>query len=143
MSIVASIDALVQFIDIKDTEEKTNEPDECKREVLPSNIRPQHYFLSLFNIDLEKDFTYNGNVLIDLNIKENNTSKIMINSGDIKYKSITITQNNETQTINPDTISENKQSQQVTIPLTKSLIKGSAKLEISFIGSIQNTLNGF
>eukprot|EP01084_Bolivina_argentea_P062068 113500_1 len=141
MSAVDKVDNLIKAID--DEEKKEDTFDESNKEVLPSNVRPTHYSLSYTNIDLEKEFKFNGVVKIDLNINENNVSQIIINSGDITYSSIKITQEQKCIDIDTSTISENKTSQQVTIPLTTSLNKGTAVLEISFIGILNDNLKGF
>ena len=69
-----------------------------EREVLPSNIRPKHYFISYTSIDLVKEFTFNGRAEIDLNIKAE-SNEIKFNSAEIEYKKITVTQSDDTQTI--------------------------------------------
>eukprot|EP00484_Ammonia_sp_Unknown_P001996 CAMPEP_0197023626 /NCGR_PEP_ID=MMETSP1384-20130603/4294_1 /TAXON_ID=29189 /ORGANISM="Ammonia sp." /LENGTH=884 /DNA_ID=CAMNT_0042451869 /DNA_START=21 /DNA_END=2675 /DNA_ORIENTATION=+ len=125
------------------TEEKSTDFDESNKEVLPSNVRPTHYFLSYTNVDLEKEFKFNGKVCIDLAVSEDNVSQIIINSGDITYSSISVTQNDKSSKIEVSSISENKTSQQVTIPLSAPLSKGEAKLEIEFVGILNDNLKGF
>ena len=141
MATVAKIDNLISYI--KDDEEKKGDDVFDKKEVLPANVRPNHYSLSYTNIDLEKEFKFNGNVKIDLDITEDNVSQIIINSGDITYSSIKVTQNDKCASIDVSKISENKKSQQVTIPLTTALNKGTAVLEIDFVGILNDDLKGF
>ena len=142
MSAVSKIEDLINFVKDKD-EDKTGDDVFDKKEVLPSNVRPIHYFLSYTNIDLEKEFKFDGNVKIDLEIYQDNVSKIIINSGDITYSSITITQNENKSSIDVSTIIEDKTCQQITIPLIKNLNKGKAILEIKFIGILNDNLKGF
>ena len=141
MSALAKIDNLISYI--KDDEEKKGDDVFDKKEVLPSNVRPNHYFISYRNIDLVKEFKFNGSVKIDLDITEDNVPQIIINSGDIIYSSIKVTQNDKCSSIDVSKISENKTSQQVTIPLTTALNKGQASLEIDFIGMLADNLKGF
>jgi aminopeptidase 2 len=54
------------------------------REILPGNVVPKHYDLTLEpNF---KDFTYEGHVIIDLDVVEDTTS-ISLNTLELKIKS--------------------------------------------------------
>eukprot|EP01084_Bolivina_argentea_P055125 101081_1 len=124
-------------------EKKEESFDESDKEILPSNVQPTHYFLSYTNVDLENEFKFDGCVTIDLDIKEDNVSQIIINSGDITYSSIRVTQKDTNSDIDVSSITEDTTKQQVTIPLTTSLNKGNAVLEIKFVGILNDNLIGF
>ena len=140
MSATAKVEAIIEQIDSLEAKDSF---DETGKEVLPADVRPTHYELSYTNIDLEKEFKFNGSVAIDLDVTEDNVSQIIINSGDITYSSISVTQSGKTTKIDVASISENKVSQQVTIPLTTSLNKGTAVLSIEFVGILNDNMKGF
>lgn len=77
------------------------------REVLPCNVRPRHYFISYTSIDLGKDFKFEARVEIDLEVNED-TQKIVLNSADIEFLSIKVTQNENTQQIKVSSIQYEK-----------------------------------
>ena len=113
------------------------------KEVLPPKVQPNNYFLSYKNLDLAKDFTFDGTVRIDLDVFEDNVSEIVINSADITYSSIKVTQGDNASDIDVSTISEDTKTQQVTISLTTNLNKGNAVLEIAFSGILHDNMKGF
>lgn len=57
------------------------------REILPTNVIPRHYDLTL-EPDFEK-FTYEGTVIVDLDVKED-TKSISLNTLELKIKSTKI-----------------------------------------------------
>ena len=126
-------------------DEQKNEQDDVHslKEVLPANVQPNHYFLSYKNLDMVKEFKFDGTVKIDLDVFEDNVSKIVINSGEITYSSIKVTQGDNASDIDVSTISEDTKTQQVTIPLTTNLNKGNAVLEIAFSGILNDNMKGF
>lgn len=63
------------------------------RQILPGNVIPRHYDLTL-EPDFEK-FTYEGTVIIDLDVAENSTS-ISLNTLELDIHSTKITSGSET-----------------------------------------------
>lgn len=63
------------------------------REILPANVIPRHYNLTL-EPDFEK-FTYEGHVIIDLDVVEDTTS-ISLNTLELKIHGTKITSGSQT-----------------------------------------------
>jgi len=115
---------------------------EQKREVLPTNVRPEHYFVSYSSIDLVKEFKFNGAVTIDLKVAEESTT-ITLNAADIEFKSIVVSQGDNSQKVDVAKLTNDEKTEQWTIPLTSALKEGSAKLMIEFVGSLNDKMKGF
>eukprot|EP01084_Bolivina_argentea_P260064 439059_1 len=114
-----------------------------KRQVLPTNITPKHYFISYTNIDLTSKFKFNGRVEIDLQINKQ-SNEITINSCDIEYKSISVRQgDNNHQNIDIKNINYDEKTEQAIIPLNSTLEIGVGKLIIEFIGNLNDKMKGF
>ncbi|MCJ1319200.1 Aminopeptidase 2 mitochondrial [Xylographa vitiligo] len=110
------------------------------REVLPTNVRPLHYDLTL-EPDFEK-FTFEGKVVIDLDVKEETTS-ISLNAVEIDIHSTTIT-SGETQITTSPKVSFNEAKQTVTLSFDKAITAGSkAQLTHTFTGSLNDKMAGF
>ncbi|KAM3065963.1 Aminopeptidase 2 mitochondrial [Clarireedia jacksonii] len=110
------------------------------REILPANVVPKHYDLTL-----EPDFkkhTYDGTVIIDLDVVEDTTS-ISLNSLEIKIHSTKVISGSETISSSPD-VSYNDSTQTTKVAFDKTIPKGSkAKLEIKFTGQLNDKMAGF
>lgn len=103
------------------------------REVLPTNVRPTHYDLSL-EPDLEA-FTYTGSVVIDLDVLED-TSSITLNTIDItvKHAKLRTGTTADTKTL---AVEQDEDAQTSTFKLNESLPGGgSAQLHIDFSGCV-------
>ncbi|KAI9852169.1 MAG: Aminopeptidase 2 mitochondrial [Thelocarpon superellum] len=110
------------------------------REVLPTNVTPVHYDLTL-EPDLEK-FTYDGSVAIDLKVNTDTTS-IALNTIDIEILSTKITAGSSLVTSSPK-ISYNEDTQTTTFAFDKSIPAGeTAQLSISFKGILNDKMAGF
>lgn len=110
------------------------------REILPANVIPRHYDLSL-----EPDFkklTYEGRVVIDLDVVEDTTS-ISLNTLELKLLSTRVISGSEVITSSPDT-SYNESTQTTKVSFEKVLPKGSkAQLEMTFTGELNDKMAGF
>lgn len=63
------------------------------REILPGNVIPRHYHLTLEpNL---KDFTYEGHVIIDLDVVEDTTS-VSLNTLELNIKSTKVISGDQT-----------------------------------------------
>ncbi|MCJ1435974.1 Aminopeptidase 2 mitochondrial [Xylographa pallens] len=110
------------------------------REVLPTNVKPLHYDLTL-EPDFEK-FTFEGKVVIDLDVKEETTS-ISLNAVEIDIHSTTIT-SGETQITSSPKVSFDEAKQTVTLSFDKAIAAGSkAQLTHTFTGSLNDKMAGF
>jgi aminopeptidase 2 len=111
-----------------------------KRELLPANVKPTHYDLTL-EPDLEK-FTYDGTVVIHLDVAED-TKSIFLHSLDIDIKSTVITAGDAEVTSDPH-VSYDKDKQTTMVKFDKTIPAGSkAQLKHTFTGTLNDTMAGF
>ncbi|KAJ6784883.1 hypothetical protein PWT90_00903 [Aphanocladium album] len=111
-----------------------------ERDLLPANVVPRHYHL-----ELEPDFdnfTFNGKVIIDLNVAEDSTSitlhtlELDIHGGKITSGGKEVSQDLQ--------VTEDAQRQTSTIAFAGQLNKGdTAQLELTFLGQLNNKMVGF
>ncbi|KAL2013371.1 hypothetical protein VTN00DRAFT_896 [Thermoascus crustaceus] len=110
------------------------------REVLPTNVKPLHYDLTL-EPNFEK-FTYEGTVIIDLDVVED-TNSISLNSNQIDIHSTTILVGGSVVASNPE-ISYNKESHITTVKFADTIPAGSkAQLKHTFTGYLNDNMAGF
>ncbi|MGO9437133.1 MAG: M1 family metallopeptidase [Terracidiphilus sp.] len=104
---------------------------------LPSTVIPEHYAIAL-TPDL-KNATFAGVESIDLILKEP-TNSITINSAEIAFQSVGMTDNGNRQT---GTVALDANNQQATLHFSQKLPAGKAMLEIRYTGLLNNELRGF
>ncbi|TLS26201.1 hypothetical protein PpBr36_05272 [Pyricularia pennisetigena] len=110
------------------------------RELLPTNVVPKHYDLTL-EPDLEK-FTFNGSVVVHLDVAEDSKS-ISLHTLEIDVKSAKVTSGGQTITSSPK-ISYNEDTQVTKIDFDETISKGSkAELTIDFTGTLNDKMAGF
>ncbi|KAJ5225337.1 hypothetical protein N7468_006562 [Penicillium chermesinum] len=110
------------------------------REVLPTNVKPVHYDLTL-EPNFEK-FTYDGTVTIDLHVNED-TDFISLNTNELKIHDAVVSSNGTVVESKPQ-ISTNKDAQTSTIKFPQALSAGSsAQLKLNFSGILNDNMAGF
>ena len=110
------------------------------REVLPANVIPRHYDLTL-EPDFD-NFTYEGVVTIDLDVAEDTTS-ISLNTKELQIHSTAVHSNGATISSNPD-VSYDKATQTTIVKFDKTLSKGqTAQLRHIFTGTLNDDMAGF
>lgn len=110
------------------------------REVLPTNVKPVHYDLTL-EPNFEK-FTYDGTVVIDLQVNED-TDFISLNSNEIDIHSAVVSSKGAVVEAKPE-ISINKDNQVATIKFNQAISAGSdAQLKLTFTGILNDNMAGF
>ncbi|KAF2474722.1 uncharacterized protein BDR25DRAFT_311156 [Lindgomyces ingoldianus] len=110
------------------------------REILPANVKPVHYDLTL-EPNLEK-FTFEGKVIIDLDVIEDTTS-ISLNSTELKIHSTKISCGDEVIADSP-TLVHDEDNQITKITFDKTIPGGSkAKLIHTFSGILNDNMAGF
>ncbi|KAI5304921.1 Aminopeptidase 2 mitochondrial [Ascosphaera pollenicola] len=110
------------------------------REILPKNVKPVHYDLTL-EPDFEK-FTYEGTVLIDLDVLET-TSFIKLNATDLTVHSSEIIVDGKTHVSNPD-VTMQEDDQTMLIAFSQPLVAGTkAQLRQKFTGILNEHMAGF
>ncbi|KAE8163654.1 peptidase family M1-domain-containing protein [Aspergillus tamarii] len=110
------------------------------REVLPTNVKPVHYDLTL-EPNFES-FKYDGTVVIDLQVTEDTTS-ISLNSNEIDIHSAIVSAQGSVVTSSPE-ISVNKDNQVATVKFAETIPAGSsAQLKLTFTGILNDNMAGF
>lgn len=115
----------------------TNVPD--GRQVLPTNVKPQHYKLSLEPLfDTSK---FNGDVTIDLDVQESSDS-ITLHTLELELLDYYLIKNGEN--IKPTELSTNEDDQTTTFKFNQILDANSkVQLYIKFIGELNDKMAGF
>ncbi|KAI4928474.1 hypothetical protein J4E85_005091 [Alternaria conjuncta] len=110
------------------------------REVLPANVKPVHYDLTL-----EPDFanfTYQGTVTIDLDVVHDTTS-IALNTNELKIHSTKVTAGQQVITESPH-VTTDDDAQTTTVSFDQTIPGGSqAKLTMAFAGVLNDNMAGF
>ncbi|KAB8302634.1 hypothetical protein EYC80_006002 [Monilinia laxa] len=110
------------------------------REILPANVIPRHYDLTL-----EPDFkksTYEGTVIIDLDVAEDTTS-ISLNTLELEIHSTKITSGSEVISSTPD-VTYNENDQTTKVAFKETIPQGTkAQIEIKFTGQLNDKMAGF
>ncbi|KAK0363073.1 Aminopeptidase 2 mitochondrial [Friedmanniomyces endolithicus] len=110
------------------------------REVLPKNVKPTHYDLTL-EPNLET-FKYNGTVTVDLDVKED-TKSISLNTYEIDIQETKITSGENVISSSPK-LSYNEDAQATKIDFEQTIPAGSkAKLFLKFTGTLNDSMAGF
>ncbi|KAF1984582.1 hypothetical protein K402DRAFT_422789 [Aulographum hederae CBS 113979] len=110
------------------------------REVLPKNVKPLHYHLTL-EPNFET-FEYEGEVVIDLDVVEDTTS-ISLNTLDLKIHSTKISSGSTVITSAPD-VSYNEDTQTTKVSFKDTISAGSkATLTQKFTGTLNENMAGF
>lgn len=110
------------------------------REVLPKNVKPLHYDLTL-EPDFTK-FTYEGTVAIELDVVED-TRSISVNTIDIDIHETKITSGSTTISSSPK-LSQNEDRQETTVEFDETIPAGKkATLFFKFTGTLNDNMAGF
>ncbi|PVH95707.1 hypothetical protein DM02DRAFT_617694 [Periconia macrospinosa] len=110
------------------------------REVLPTNVKPRHY-----NLTLEPDFenfTYEGSVTIDLDVVEDTTS-VTLNTLELKVHTAKIESSGETVSDAPS-LAHDEDGQTTKVSFDKTIPSGAkASLTMTFTGTLNDNMAGF
>ncbi|KLP00364.1 putative APE2-aminopeptidase yscII [Fusarium fujikuroi] len=110
------------------------------REVLPKNVKPLHYDLTL-EPNFET-FKYEGTVIIDFDVVEDSTS-IALNTVEIDIHETLVEANGATISSSP-TLDYNKDTQTTTVTFDKTIPAGQkARLTQRFTGTLNDDMAGF
>ncbi|KAI8393953.1 aminopeptidase [Radiomyces spectabilis] len=115
----------------------------AERQVLPTNVKPVHYDLTL-QPNLET-FVFHGRVKVDLEVKED-TKQIVLNTHDIKIHSASLfsaSLKTETNQVATD-ISYDEKKDQATLTFAEAVLANTkAVLDITFEGILNDQMAGF
>ena len=106
--------------------------------VLPENVRPVHYQITL-QPDME-NFTFDGLEIIDIDVKEA-TSHIILNAADLRVPSAMLIKNGKW--IRAASISLDSDTQTVALEFSEPVQPGPAQLDLRFVGELNDKLHGF
>ncbi|KAK3941581.1 peptidase family M1-domain-containing protein [Diplogelasinospora grovesii] len=110
------------------------------RELLPANVIPRHYHVTL-EPDLKKH-TFDGTVVIDLDVAEDSKS-ISLHTRELEIHNAKITSGGQTISSSP-TVSYDETAEVTKFDFGNAVTKGSkAQLEIKFTGILNDKMAGF
>lgn len=109
------------------------------RELLPTNVIPRHYDVTL-EPNFEK-FTFEGKALIDFDVQEDSKS-ISLHTIELDIHSAHI-KSGETIVTSSSAITYDESKQVSKIELKDAIPKGKAQLEIKFTGQLNDQMAGF
>lgn len=110
------------------------------RQVLPTNVKPQHYNLVLE--PLFDTFKFNGEVTIDLDVKKT-SNFITLNTLELELLEYHVIDSSDS-IVKPLEVTSNDDDQSTTFKFENDFIKDSkTKLYIKFIGELNDKMAGF
>ncbi|KAK4580351.1 hypothetical protein LTR86_000554 [Recurvomyces mirabilis] len=114
------------------------------RDILPADVKPVHYAISLFDLQFGGDWKYSGKVDIDLEVK-NSTKSITLNTLNVEVHSAEVLSEagKTASSVKASKISYNEKAHQCTLEFDQA-ISGSPKavLSIKFEGVINDQMAG-
>lgn len=112
------------------------------RDILPDTVKPKHYDLFLYNIELSENWTYDGLVTIELEVKQS-TREICLNTHLLKIRWAKVSSPTKA-TFAASDLSYDVVRQRGTFSFEHDIEAGELiKLEISFQGVMNNDMAGF
>jgi aminopeptidase N len=115
------------------------------RDILPDTIKPIHYDISIFDLELGGNFSYKGTVsILSQVIKSSNA--IVLNSHQLEIHSAEVQSSHgkTQQTVNASEISYDVPRQRVTLSFPEEIpVAEQALIVLKFQGTINNTMAGF
>ncbi|KAH8691108.1 peptidase family M1-domain-containing protein [Talaromyces proteolyticus] len=112
------------------------------RDILPDVLKPKHYDLSLFDLELGGSWSYRGTVKIETSIVRP-TQEIVLNANDITVQEARVLADNGSSLIKASDISWDKKSERVTLSFDKELASGDVVLKIDFAATMNDQMVGF
>ncbi|KAI9668905.1 MAG: hypothetical protein M1817_005184 [Caeruleum heppii] len=115
------------------------------RDVLPDTVKPINYAISLYDLELGGQYTYQGSVKIDMEIKRS-SKELVLNTHELKLHTAEIlTEHNKTQqSFKASDIRYDEQAQRATLSFSNDLpLSSKASLVINFSGIMNNVMAGF
>ncbi|KAI5952527.1 hypothetical protein KGF54_003394 [Candida jiufengensis] len=110
-------------------------------EALPTNLKPIHYDLSIYDINLTND-TFEGDVSIELEVIEP-TNELYLNYRDITVKKKNIEIKNDKETIEIESIEEHKSKEYFVVKFNKQVTQGKLYVNIKYDAVVQTNMAGF
>jgi hypothetical protein len=120
-------------------------PAALDRDILPDNVKPVNYAISIFDLELGGEFTYQGSVGIQLKVTKS-SKEITLNSHQLKIHSaeLSVESTKTTQSFKATGISYDAPRQRATLTFPDDLpVSEKANLIIQFQGTLNNDMAGF
>lgn len=115
------------------------------REVLPAGLKPVHYDLNLFDVDMEK-LTFSGTVAIEFSVQQS-VNTIYLNSRDLEIQKASVTAffTKTESSIAVKSIDFNTTQQTVALGLESPIVESASKVLVTldYTGIIQTNMAGF
>jgi aminopeptidase N len=115
------------------------------RDILPDTVKPVHYDLSIYDIELGGAFSFQGTVKITVEVLKD-TKSIVLNSHQLKIheSEVLIEQSTTPNTFKSSGVSYDAPKQRATIDFSEEIpASETAVIVISFQGTINNEMAGF
>lgn len=115
------------------------------RDILPDNVKPVNYDISLFDLELGGAFSYQGTVAIQLKITKN-SKEISLNSHLLKIHGaeLSVDHTKTSQSFKATEISYDAPRQRATLVFPEDLpISEKANLVLQFQGTMNSDMAGF
>ncbi|GKZ51733.1 hypothetical protein AbraIFM66951_006956, partial [Aspergillus brasiliensis] len=112
------------------------------RDILPDVVKPVHYNVSLFDLQLGGSWGYKGTVKIDSKVTRP-TKEIVLNSKEIEVQDAEVLGNDGTPLAKASNIAYDTKSERVTFTFAEEISPADIVLSINFIGIINNAMAGF
>ncbi|PWY86328.1 aminopeptidase B [Aspergillus sclerotioniger CBS 115572] len=112
------------------------------RDILPDVVKPVHYNVSLFDLQLGGAWGYKGVVRIDSKITRP-TREIVINSKEIEVQDAEVHGKDGTKLAKASDITYDTKSERVTLIFSEEIAPLDVVLSISFTGTMNNAMAGF
>ena len=106
--------------------------------VLPDNVRPVHYQITLQPY-MDK-FTFDGLEVIDIDVMEA-TSEIVLNAVEMRVSAGMVIKDGRW--IRASSITQDEEGETVTIAFPETIEPGTAQLDLRFVGELNDKLRGF
>jgi hypothetical protein len=120
-------------------------PAALDRDILPDNVKPVNYDISIFDLELGGGFSYQASVAIQLKVAKS-SKEITLNSHKLKIHSaeLSVESTKTTQSLKATDISYDAPRQRATLTFPDDLpVSENANLIIKFQGTMNNDMAGF
>ncbi|KAE8147945.1 peptidase family M1-domain-containing protein [Aspergillus avenaceus] len=112
------------------------------RDILPNVVKPVHYDISLFDLQLGGSWAYKGIVRIDSKITHA-TNEIVLNSKEIEVQQAEIFGKDGIKLTEASEITYDKKSERVSFKFPQEIIPSGVVLCMAFTGVMNNVMAGF
>ncbi|KAL4886368.1 peptidase family M1-domain-containing protein [Aspergillus karnatakaensis] len=112
------------------------------RDILPSEVKPIHYGISLYDLQLSDSWGYKG--IVKINSKVNGpTKEVVLNSKEIEVQHAEILGADGAEWAKASEITYDQKSERVTLRFPEQLPHSDIVVCISFTGTMNNAMAGF